>query len=754
MIDGTSTSTSATPAKVVFLCFSTCLVIWLCAATAARAADFKREVIYQIVTDRFYDGQTANNNPPQSAGLYDATRTNWRAYWGGDFAGIQQKISYLAGMGITAIWISPPVDNLNVNIAGGGGPPTAAYHGYHARDFKQTEEHFGDINNTWLDFDNLVKAAHESGMKVIIDFAPNHTNPKNSGEFGALYDEGVLLGNYPQDPDGYFNHSPEIRDFNNRRETQYYSLYDLADLNQENPRIDGYLKDAAGLFQQHGVDGFRIDGVKHLPPGWTASLANSINTGGDSFLFGEWYLENVFDPLSWEYALDNSIYPGEGVTSLPGWSQGAISDPLYPDSYKLANKSGISLLDFPLNTAVREVFGPTDADFSEIASVMAQEASDFTWKEDLVTFLDGQDLPRFLSLQNERNRLHQALSFLLTSPGVPCIFYGTEQYLHNETNGGVDPYNRPMMDNFSTDTIAYSLIGKLSSLRRHNPALAYGSMEQRWLDSDVYIYERKSFGNILLVAINKNNAASYHIGALNTSLPPGTYSDYLAGQLGGLPLTVNSGAEANHPASEFVLSPGSVSIWSYTEAATGPEVWSVGPTVGQPGMQAAIDGDNFGAAQGTLLVGATGAAVTSWSDERITFKIPSVTQGNYEVKVVNSSGQVSNSKPLRVLAAKLIPVTFIVRHAPQVNAGEHIFLTGNTVELGDWDATWEDALGPLLAQDEATNFICAAVPAGRTLSFKFVKLTASGSASWEAGAPHTYVVPQSGTARLEVNWQY
>src|SRR5688572_11037443 len=70
------------------------------------AADFKREVIYQIITDRFFDGSISNNNPAQSSGLYDSTKTNWRAYWGGDLAGIQQKMSYLAGMGVTAIWIS------------------------------------------------------------------------------------------------------------------------------------------------------------------------------------------------------------------------------------------------------------------------------------------------------------------------------------------------------------------------------------------------------------------------------------------------------------------------------------------------------------------------------------------------------------------------------------------------------------------------------------------------------------------------
>src|ERR1043166_2846546 len=117
-------------------------------AAATRAADFKREVIYQIITDRFFDGSSANNTPPQSAGLYDSTHTNWRVYWGGDLAGIQQKMSYLAGLGVTSIWISPPVDNLNTNIPDGNGNPTASYHGYQGRDFKRrSEEHTSELQS-------------------------------------------------------------------------------------------------------------------------------------------------------------------------------------------------------------------------------------------------------------------------------------------------------------------------------------------------------------------------------------------------------------------------------------------------------------------------------------------------------------------------------------------------------------------------------------------------------------------------------
>src|SRR5437868_980926 len=352
--------------------FSLLFSILLAPFRTTTAADFKREVIYQIITDRFFDGNTSNNNPAQSAGLYDSIKTNWRMYWGGDLAGIQQKMSYLAGMGVTTIWISPPVDNLNTNIP--------------------------DAN-------------------------------------GSGWDD--------------------------RYQVQYYTLFDLADINQEHATMDSYLKAAAQQFQQHGVDGFRIDAVKHLNWGWQYSLANSIYTFGDSFLFGEWY-------------------------------QGNTSDPLYHDSYKFANKSGISLLDFPLNTAIRSVFG-SNTNFSDIDSVIATEGNNFTWKEDLVTFIDNHDMARFLSINNNNNRLHEAMAFTLTSRGIPCIYYGTEQYLHNDTGGGTDPYNRPMMSSFSTTTTAYQLVNKLSTLRHNNTALAYGSMGQRWINNDVYIYERKFF---------------------------------------------------------------------------------------------------------------------------------------------------------------------------------------------------------------------------------------------------------------------
>src|SRR5215471_15564882 len=146
---------------------SALVLAFLLAASVLHAQDFKKQVIYQIVTDRFFDGDASNDNPSESPGLYDSTKTNWHAYWGGDLAGIQQKMAYIKGMGVTAIWLSPVVDNENLNTSSGT-PIWAPYHGYAARDFMRVEEHFGDAKNSWTAFDNLVAAAHSNGIKVIV----------------------------------------------------------------------------------------------------------------------------------------------------------------------------------------------------------------------------------------------------------------------------------------------------------------------------------------------------------------------------------------------------------------------------------------------------------------------------------------------------------------------------------------------------------------------------------------------------------
>lgn len=168
-------------------------------------------------------------------------------------------------------------------------------------------------------------AAHNLGIKIIVDFPANDTNQQDAGEYGSLYNNGTFMAACNNDPNDYFHHNPGIGNFEDRYQLQYYTLEDLSDLNQENSTIDGYLKQSLQTFQQNGTDAFRMDAVKHTTWGWEYSEANSIYNNAPSFVFGEWYE--------------------------------TTSDSLFADSVKYANKSGMALYDYPLGLALRDVLG-------------------------------------------------------------------------------------------------------------------------------------------------------------------------------------------------------------------------------------------------------------------------------------------------------------------------------------------------------------------------------------------------------------
>jgi glycosidase len=703
------------PRALLAAFFAVCAFLRL----SVQAQDFKKQVIYQVVTDRFYNGDTTNDNPAESPGLFDSSHTNWQAYWGGDLAGIQQKLAYIKGMGATAVWVSPVVNNENLNCSSSG--VSAPYHSYWNRDFMQIEEHFGDNSNSFSAFDSLVSSLHSNGMKIIVDEANNHSNPDNCGEMGSLFNNGTFMAAANNDPNGIFHHNPDISDWNDRYQLQYWTLSDLADLNQENGTVDAYLKGAAAQLQNHHVDAFRLDAIKHVTWGWEYSFANSVMTNGPSFLFGE-------------------------------WMQSTTSDPLYPDSYKFSNKSGINLLDFPLNNALRDVFA-NNANWSEVDSTINAENANFTFPNDLVTFFDSHDEARLLSLNDNQNRLQEAMAFILTGRGIPIILYGDEQYLFNNSNGGNDPYNRVWMSSYNTGTTAYKLISKLAGLRAANDAIGYGTWKQRWINNDVYIYERQFFNDVVLVAINKNDTTPYSISNLQTALPAGTYSDYLGGLQSGNSLTVTAGSGGNNPANNYTIAAASISVWQYQVNATSPEAGSIGPRIGQPGMTVTIAGDGFGASTGSVLFGTTAATIKSWSNTSVTFTVPSVAAGSYSVQLKTSGGTAANTIAFTVLTAKLIPVTFTVNNANPTNPGDYIYVTGSTVELGNWGTTFQTAVGPMLPPNYPNWFLNVALPAGQTVQFKFIDIQSNGNVIWESGSNHFYTVPASGTGSVNVNWQ-
>lgn len=672
----------------------------------SNSASFSTDTIYQIVTDRFFDGN-ASNNP--TGDIYDPT--NPRKYHGGDWDGITQKINdgYLTGMGITAIWISSPVENITSIDPSNG---SAAYHGYWGRDFFQTNEYFGSLS----DFTEMINAAHDNDIKVIIDFAPNHTSTAEYGDMvfpenGNLYRDGTLISGFNNDTQNIFNHE-SWTDFSTWENSIYHSMYGLADLNQLNSTVDDYLKDSIDMWLDLGVDGIRVDAVKHMPMGWQSNWLSAIYEEHETFVFGEWF---------------------SGSTGNDSEMTG------------FANESGMSLLEFRLANAIRNTLGSGTMSMQDLYSVMVDREQSYKEINDQVTFIDNHDMSRFMTLANGNARaLENAYVIMMTSSGIPTIYYGSEQY----ATGDNDPYNRGDMPGFSTTSTAYQVIAKLAALRKSNAAVAYGTTQERWMNSDVLVYER-SFGNsTVLVAVNKSSSQGYNIGGAYTSLPDGQYADVLCNLLGGGTLTVADGAVGT-----YYLQAGQAAVWQYSTTDAAPVIGNIDPLVGVAGNVVTITGTGFGGSTGTVRFGTNAAQVVSWSDSLIQVQVPAVTAGYYDITVTTSSGtSTSNYDEFKVLTGSQTAVRFIVQNAT-TEYGQNVYLVGNCVELGNWDAS--KAVGPFYNATETIAsypdwFFDVSVPEGYNLEFKFIKKDAAGNVIWESGTNHAYTVPTGATGQVSV----
>ena len=222
------------------------------AAPSARStSDKAQQTMYLIMIDCFCDGDPSNNPPeaftprPQPVEVVLGRRPQRD----------HETASVHQGPGITSIWITPVVRNAD-SVYRYGNERAASYHGYWAMDFTTINPFFG----TLADFDDLIKQAHQQKIDVILDIVVNHTSPCDQGLNGGIDDKGKLLATYDQDPQGRFHHNGRL-DPKTATEADYQNknLFDLADLNQENPQVSNYLIKAYEFWVQRGIDGIRID---------------------------------------------------------------------------------------------------------------------------------------------------------------------------------------------------------------------------------------------------------------------------------------------------------------------------------------------------------------------------------------------------------------------------------------------------------------------------------------------------------------
>jgi cyclomaltodextrin glucanotransferase len=452
------------------------------------------ETIYFAVVDRFNVGR--KDRAGKETELDDPTHQDWQKYWGGDLQGILDKIDYLKELGVTALWLTPLFEQVE-GIAGSSAP----IHGYWTQDFKR-------INARWVNnpeevrlvaqdtvLDKLIDELHKRSMKFILDIVCNHSSPATSKGKGRLYDDGKLIADFDNDKDGWYHHYGDVKDWNDEWQVQNCELCGLATFNENNIKYRQYIMDAIKMWLDKGVDALRIDTVKHMPNWFWQEFTSEMHTRKPNvFIFGEWIHNHPSNPVSVDFA----------------------------------NHAGMSVFDFGMAQAIRDAIGKNaDAGFQLVQQVLDQDGA-YRNASELVTFYENHDMPRFQSLGASNEMVDIATALIMTMRGIPCLYYGYEQYLHNDTNGGDDPYNRPMMEKWNTDTKAFNLTKMLSAERGKNPAIQWGGHWPKMVEKDLYVFARKYHQSRCLVLLNKGPERT--IDRLDTELPNGVHQCILTGE--------------------------------------------------------------------------------------------------------------------------------------------------------------------------------------------------------------------------------
>lgn len=513
------------------------------------------EIIYQVVLDRFYDGNPDNNffKADPSKGFYDETGSNMLARHGGDIDGLIKKLEYIASLGVTTIWVSPVFQNATELLKEDKGELEDAlnsnYHGYWINDWYQVDDHLRNESEPGFEaVERLVKEADKWGLKIILDTVINHSNHYEKS-LGRVYKRGELLTDVVQDskiPDKnkrWYHHAGEIDHGRDTCGIDYLgcflnkiglsSSYDdwvyikrlanLADFNiPENPAVMDYFVKAHLKLLELGVAGFRVDTILYLHPEAVAQFERRLRTQYPNvMLIGEWYSGGPRNVKSIErfYASEEPAMSYSMFNFDNRWvfEKGFVKD----------DNHGHRTFNFLLDAV-------SDAN-------KRLEKKGFS-VNDMVNFVDNHDLPRLrdimkaegFSKDDADHALEASIAMMYSMPGVPCLLYGIEQNLFEGSGRrgmgnaiGGDPFNRPMMFDKkgklrSRDDLLAAQVAVLSEMRAVYPVFRYGETQnldgqlKRTIERAVSISERFGFvshcgrdQNFGFVREDENNFAFY-----------------------------------------------------------------------------------------------------------------------------------------------------------------------------------------------------------------------------------------------------
>ncbi|MFK7991301.1 MAG: alpha-amylase family glycosyl hydrolase [Sandaracinaceae bacterium] len=479
---------------------------------STHVEDWRDEVIYQIVVDRFANGDPSNDVVDGIGPEPD----DLARFQGGDWQGIRDRLDYIEGLGVTTLWLSPPYRNVPRTEREDG------YHGYWPADFVDANPRFGTID----DLRALVRDAHDRGMLVILDVVPNHAGRVFTYDLDAdgEVDEVEVeppFSDPPYDVPLLWSHRPTMLSPDGERftlEAAHFHLHGassgepfekeqgdfptgLRDLDTESEAVIAALVEThARWVEVTDVDGFRIDAIPHAArPFWAAfcsRLRTRLAEAGKTrfFLLGE-----VFDANP------------EALASYTGLDQldGAFAFDLKRDLIERV------LLEGAPPTVARGSLETNRSVFPASPQPGGIELD--PWRA-RVAFADNHDVFRLRGELNDPLAAHLALIAVLTVDAIPAVYYGTEQGLAGRVHHAS---REPLWPTGYDETHpTYRFLQRLVAVRRRSRALRYGSLEVRYAsasggadedpgpDAGMIAWSREHDGERVLVVLNSALASS------------------------------------------------------------------------------------------------------------------------------------------------------------------------------------------------------------------------------------------------------
>ncbi len=456
---------------------------------------FASEAVYFVVTDRFVNGDTANDHRDQGGAQHSFDRpitcpdgvVDNVGYLGGDFRGLLDNADYIRDMGFSAVWITPIVDNPGEAFTGGDvitctsiltDRGKAAYHGYWGTNFYKVDEH---LPSPGLEFSDLTRELRSKGLKTVLDIVANHGSPGYSmtqpqPEFGKIHAAGgALLADHQNlAPDKLDPEHESLHRFFNKEG----NLAQLADLNGGNPAVMNYLVDAYLQWIEQGAYAFRVDTVPYQSHEFWKEFTTRIRARHpDFFMFGE-------------------VFKYEAKQLAP---------------YTWSENGAMSVLDFPLKAAMAEVFPKPGSDFAELEDALYLKRRLYQNPYELTTFYDNHDMAR---MQASDQGFIDAHNWLFTARGIPVIYYGSEMGFMRgrvEHSGNRNYYGVDNIAAAKTHPIREQLT-RIAKVRAASPALHRGLQLNLEFDGDgaafLRVYQHEGKAQTALVLLNKGDAAA------------------------------------------------------------------------------------------------------------------------------------------------------------------------------------------------------------------------------------------------------